>query len=165
MFNSTLPTVGPRRRRADPAPAWLILVHQLPARPSNGRVKTWRRLQRLGAVSFRSSVYVLPNSARAREDFEWLKGEILALRGQATVLEADAIDAMGADEVAAAFRDARDRDFRVLLGAIQRVANGVKGTAAAIRRRRVGAERAARRFHERLTHLESIDFFGASGRQ
>jgi hypothetical protein len=165
MSHSSRLPPGNRRRRTGSTPAWLILVHQLPATPSNARVKTWRRLQRLGAVSFRSSVYVLPNSARAREDFEWLKGEILALDGQATVLEAHAIDTMGSDEVIAAFREARDRDFRVLLGAIQRVATKAKGDGATLRRRRLDIERGARQFHERLTHLESIDFFGAKGRQ
>jgi hypothetical protein len=41
---------------------WLLLAHQLPSRPSNARVKTWRRLQQIGAVSTRNSVYVLPNT-------------------------------------------------------------------------------------------------------
>ena len=47
-------------------------MHQLPASPSNLRVRTWRRLQELGAVALKQSVYVLPDSAEAREDFECL---------------------------------------------------------------------------------------------
>src|SRR4051794_6312399 len=44
-------------------PRWLLLGHQLPAtRSSNARVKTWRRLQQIGAVPARNSVYVLPNT-------------------------------------------------------------------------------------------------------
>ena len=35
---------APAASRPGPAP-WLLLAIQLPARPSNGRVKTWRRLQ------------------------------------------------------------------------------------------------------------------------
>src|SRR2546422_784735 len=42
---------------------WLILIHQLPARPSSLRVTIWRRLQHLGAIALRNSVYVLPNTA------------------------------------------------------------------------------------------------------
>jgi len=30
--------------------SWLLLVHQLPAKPAYLRVKIWRRLQALGAV-------------------------------------------------------------------------------------------------------------------
>ena len=48
---------------------WLLLVHQLPPRPSNLRVRIWRRLQQIGAVALRGAVYVLPNTSEAREDF------------------------------------------------------------------------------------------------
>jgi len=32
-------------------PPWLLLIHQLPAKPAYARVKVWRRLQALGAVT------------------------------------------------------------------------------------------------------------------
>jgi hypothetical protein len=71
---------------------WLVFAHQLPAHPSNGRVKTWRRLQQIGAVPVKNSVYVLPNTEQAREDFEWLRTEVVSLGGQATMFEASSID-------------------------------------------------------------------------
>ena len=77
---------------------WLILVHQLPPTPSNLRVRTWRRLQELGAVAVKQSVYVLPDTAGTREDFEWLKVEIEGAGGEASVYSADHLDA--ADEAA-----------------------------------------------------------------
>ena len=80
-------------------PAWLLLVHQLPPRPSNVRVKTWRRLQGLGAIALRNAVYVLPNTNPCREDFEWIKSEIEGMRGEATVFAADSIDSFSNDEV------------------------------------------------------------------
>lgn len=64
---------------------WLVFVHQLPAQPSNGRVKIWRRLQQLGAVALKNAVHVLPDSPEAVEDYEWLRGEVVALGGQASV--------------------------------------------------------------------------------
>jgi nickel/cobalt transporter (NicO) family protein len=39
------------------------------------RVKIWRRLQGLGAISIKSSVYALPAVQAAQEDFEWLLRE------------------------------------------------------------------------------------------
>jgi hypothetical protein len=33
---------------------WLLLIHQLPAKPAYFRVKIWRRLQALGAVPSRT---------------------------------------------------------------------------------------------------------------
>ena len=34
----------------DAGPSWLLLIHQLPAKPAYARVKVWRRLQALGAA-------------------------------------------------------------------------------------------------------------------
>ena len=35
---------------------WLLLVHQLPAKPAYLRVKIWRRLQDIGAVAVKKTV-------------------------------------------------------------------------------------------------------------
>lgn len=70
-------------------PRWLLLIHQLPPHPDYFRVKVWRRLKRIGAVALKNSVYVLPNGAEEREDFEWLAREIVAGGGEATLCEAN----------------------------------------------------------------------------
>lgn len=70
---------------------WLLLVHQLPAKPSRARVTTWRRLQKLGAIPIRGAVWALPNSPQALEDFTWVKGEIAAFGGEATMYAASAV--------------------------------------------------------------------------
>ena len=64
---------------------WLVFVHQLPAHPSNGRVKIWRRLQQVGAIALKNAVHVLPDSAQSLEDFEWLREEVVALGGEASI--------------------------------------------------------------------------------
>ncbi|MDF2766575.1 MAG: hypothetical protein K0S81_3570, partial [Rhodospirillales bacterium] len=55
---------------------WLLLIHQLPPKPDYFRVKIWRRLQGLGAVPVKNSVYVLPRSDQAVEDLRWMQREI-----------------------------------------------------------------------------------------
>jgi DNA-binding transcriptional regulator PaaX len=50
---------------------WLLLIHQIPPKPSYLRVKIWRRLQRLGAVAIKNSVYALPKNDQSQEDFQW----------------------------------------------------------------------------------------------
>src|SRR3989442_1449256 len=69
---STAPELRPTTTAG---PRWLLLAHQLPTRPSHTRVKTWRRLQQIGAVPTRNSVYALPNTLQCREDFEWIRSE------------------------------------------------------------------------------------------
>src|SRR5215216_3321475 len=90
---------------------WLLLIHQLPAKPAYLRVKVWRRLQGLGAVAVKNSVYALPWSAEAQEDFEWLLREIQDGGGEAFVCEARLVDGMTDADVRALFNRARDPDY------------------------------------------------------
>jgi hypothetical protein len=144
-------------------PRWLLLAHQLPTNRSNARVKTWRRLQQLGAVPARSSVYVLPNTDQSREDFEWLRTEIVALGGEATVFAADAISDGGAEEIVAVFQKSRAEDYRALQKDVRRL------LSSTTRKRRSGEQRprlsrAVRALRDRFDALERIDFFGAAAR-
>src|SRR5438045_6447841 len=92
-------------------PPWLMLIHQLPAKPAYARVKVWRRLQALGAVTVKGSVYALPANGEAREDFAWLAKEIVESGGEAMVCEAALIEGLSDDELKALFDAARDEDY------------------------------------------------------
>lgn len=129
---------------------WLFLVYQLPARPSNARVKTWRRLHQVGALPWRNSGYVLPNTAENREHFEWLRGEVGSMKGQATVFEAQHLDAGSEEEIVREFRRARQRDFEAI--------------RAAARKAGPAAGRLLKSLRERLAAVTAIDFFSADGR-
>jgi hypothetical protein len=143
---------------------WLLFVHQLPSTPSNLRVRTWRRLQQLGALPVKQAVYVLPDTPNAREDFEWLKTEIKAAGGDASVFAADNVDAWSDDALVEEFRRARQDAYATLAHDIERVL----GRLAATRRPRDGRAPAVRRlvevFRERLSAIEHVDFFGSAGR-
>src|SRR5215469_1806873 len=90
---------------------WLLLVHQLPPKPAYLRVKIWRRLQDIGAVAVKSTVYALPASAETQEDLEWLLKEIVEGGGEAMVCEARLIDGLSDAQVRALFDAARDEDY------------------------------------------------------
>ncbi len=101
-------------RAADANRRWLLLLHQLPTRSSSARVRIWRRLLGIGAVQIRQSAYVLPNRGAAREDFEWVKSEVVGLGGAATLFAADAVDDVTDAELVAACREARAHDIASL---------------------------------------------------
>src|SRR5688500_10361508 len=86
---------------------WLLFVHQLPSHPSNLRVTTWRRLQQIGAIPLKQAVYALPDTPDAREDFEWLKTEVKAAGGDASVFAADNVDAWSDEALVEEFRRVR----------------------------------------------------------
>ena len=97
-----------------PDPRWLILIHQIPPSPSYLRVKVGRRLQGLGAVAVKNSVYVLPRSDQALEDFQWVRREIVAGGGDAWVCEARFVEGLADDGVEGLFDRAREADYQSL---------------------------------------------------
>src|SRR6266404_9926127 len=101
---------------------WLLLIHQLPAKPAYARVKVWRRLQALGAVTVKGAVYALPANAETREDFAWLAKEIVELGGEAFVCEAQLVDGLNDAEVQALFDAARDEDYATISDAARELA-------------------------------------------
>jgi hypothetical protein len=141
---------------------WLLLVHQLPARPSNLRVRTWRRLQQLGAVAIKQAVYALPDSPSAREDFEWLRTEIEAGGGHASVFAADTVDAWSTDDLVEAFRRSREHDYAALVRDLEQALRTARRKRTPRRSRRTAA-RIAEGFGRRLAAIQAIDFFGSAG--
>src|SRR5688572_28978180 len=150
------------RTSAHPRP-WLMLVHHLPARPSNLRVRTWRRLQQIGAVAVRQAVYVLPDGPSAREDFEWLKTEITAAGGHASVFSAAAVDTSTNDALVKEFRRSRQDAYETLA---REATQWLRRLSAAPRRRprAILFKRKLEQLRERLAAVERIDFFGSTGR-
>src|ERR671927_399977 len=137
---------------------WLLMIHQLPPKPDYFRVKIWRLLQGLGAVAVKNSVYVLPRSDQAVEDFRWVQREIEEGGGEASLCEAEFLDGLSDDEVIAAFRAARDEDYAELAEEARAVADERRSN------RSTTAASALTRFRRRLDQITAIDFFAAVGR-
>jgi hypothetical protein len=149
---------SPGRRR------WLLFIHQLPSQPSNLRVTTWRRLQHIGAIPLKQAVYALPDTPDAREDFEWLKTEVKASGGDATVFAADNVDAWSDDALVEEFRRARQGTYDELA---RNVDQALKRAGSARRAKGARAPALGRQldmFRERLAAAEKIDYFGSAGR-
>jgi hypothetical protein len=138
---------------------WLLLVHQLRSSASNPRVRTWRRLQQLGALPLKQAVYVLPDSPTAREDFEWLKTEIEGAGGQATVFSARAVDSWSNDALVDEFRRTREASYDGVARDAEKLLKRYAGRPKAVLPRR-----AVPQLRERLAAIEQVDFFGSAGR-
>lgn len=94
---------------------WLLLIHQLPSKPDYLRVKLWRRMQKIGAISLKNAVYVLPLSDSAYEDFEWTLRELVENGGEGTLCEARFVEGSSDEQITALFHAARDADYAQLL--------------------------------------------------
>lgn len=135
---------------------WLLLIHQLPAKPAYQRVKTWRRLQSLGAVAIKNAVHALPAGEQAQEDFEWLLREIRDGGGEALICEARLVDGLSDEEVQAMFNAARGADYDAL-------AQEARGLGEALDRPDIRTRLA--RLKASVGQTVAIDFFGANGRE
>src|ERR1700733_2097799 len=131
---------------------WLMLVFSLPARSASQRVQIWRKLQRYGMLSLRSSGYVLPNSAVNQERMEWLATAIRAYKGQASVVQVQSFDDLPSKHLQQLFVEARSRDYQKLLHEAKKVFALSPSQTPGGRLNRI-----RRRFQE----LQDIDFFGS----
>ncbi len=146
----------------DATSRWLLLIHQLPAKPAYARVKIWRRLQALGAVTVKGAVYALPANAETQEDFAWLAREIVEAGGEAMICEAALVEGLSDHEMQGLFDQARDEDYA-------KVANEARAIAA--RQSEEASDRELAETASQVTRLRkqfdavaAIDFFGANGR-
>ena len=144
---------------------WLLLIHQIPPKPDYFRVKIWRRLQRLGAVAIKNSVYVLPKNDQTQEDFQWVLREIVESGGDASVCEARFVDGLSDDDVMELFRSAREKDYQEISRDLERIATSFSKKTKINSENRKELALELERIHKRMAEVAAIDFFTASGRE
>jgi len=131
---------------------WLLLVHQIPPKPDYLRVKIWRRLQRVGAVAIKSSVYALPPGEARLEDLQWVMREVVEGGGDASIVEARFVDGLSDDQVRELFQGAREAEYAELEKELAGV--GEEDASGLLERAR-----------KKLAEVAARDFFSAPGRE
>lgn len=147
-------------------PRWLLLIHQIPPTPAYLRVKVGRRLQRLGAVAIKNSVYALPKSDAAYEDMQWVLQEIVKGGGDASLCEANFVDGLTDEEVEALFHAARKADYDEIAAEARQIDRSLPRRGREIKEAaRSQVEAVLARLAKRLSEVTTIDFFGAPERE
>jgi len=149
-----------------------LLIHQIPPKPDYLRVKIGRRLQRVGAVAIKNSVYVLPPTSDAYEDFQWIVRDIEEGGGDAFISEASLVgEGLTDDDVRARFSAARAEEYqaihadaRALLAAIKRSRPSAKTKTGRTNRATAdaadaGVEHEFAKLRRRAEAVKAIDFF------
>ena len=132
---------------------WLVLIHQVPPKPDYLRVKVGRRLQRVGAVAIKNSVYVLPTGEQAHEDFQWVRREIVDAGGDASICHATFVDGLDDRAIEKLFNDARSADWNEITAeARDRLSLPPDETTLA-------------RLRARAAAVARVDFFGSPDRR
>ena len=142
---------------------WLLLIHQIPPKPDYLRVKIWRRLHQVGAVAVKPSVYVLPQSDQALEDFNWILREITEGGGDGSISETIFLEGLSDAQVVGLFQAARNAEYEKIVEEARALADSLSGDSSGgndgSSKPRSHFLRLKRRFEE----IVAIDFFGAPG--
>lgn len=99
---------------------WLLLIYRIPREPTAGRVFVWRKLKQLGAIALQDAVWVLPQSPRTQEQFQWLATEITELKGDAMLWEAEQLYATDAEALRRQFMEPVETEYREILSALKK---------------------------------------------
>lgn len=91
---------------------WIAFSYALSAKKkSSVRVTLWRRLQRLGAITPVSGIYLLPSSEPCIESFQWLAQEVESAEGQSVLMRVDGFDGLDEQAIIELFQAARQSDY------------------------------------------------------
>lgn len=144
---------------------WLLLIHQIPPKPDYLRVKVWRKLQRLGSVAIKSSVYALPNTEQSCESFQWVMREITQAKGDASICEANFVEGLEDNQIEQIFNEARNTDYNDLGTTARKTLKTIPSKAKLTDDRRKDVEAELKRLKKRFSEVLAVDFFGAPSRE
>lgn len=145
---------------------WLLLIHQIPPKPGYLRVKIWRKLQALGAVLIKNSVYVIPRNEETLEDFQWVLKEIVQGGGEAAICTASFVEGLTDKQVERLFQEARNAEYAQIAADAHACLEATPTNPAMWSEEdRSVLEAEWSKLKKRLSSVEALDFFHASGKE
>jgi len=137
---------------------WVVFSYSLPSKASSSaRVGFWRRLQRLGAVTPKAGVYVLPTRDECVEAFQWLAQEVQQAKGEAVVMRVDRFEGLSDQQLVNIFHDSCRGKYLELeseAGEVEKAlssAKSVKGSAGVLDQ--------VKGLQKRYGEVARVDFF------
>ncbi len=133
---------------------WLLLLYRLPTKNSGARVNLWRQLKKTGALPFKTSATLLPDTADHYERFQWLAQQVRDAGGDATLIRVTDIEGLGQADIVRQFNEARAKDYDALTTDLTKL--------VAENKRKLGEsfptelDKHIRQFEE----IRKVDFFG-----
>jgi hypothetical protein len=134
---------------------WLLLLYALPTKRTTARVNLWRKLKKFGAISLKTSAYLLPDNPTHYERFQWLAKQIRDDGGEATLIRVAEIEGLPQEQVIQLFDTARAADYKELMSALQEAIDRSEEAQEAP----VSEELA--KHQSRFNEIKEIDYFNA----
>ena len=132
---------------------WILLLYELPSRQSSQRVNLWRKLKKIGAVSLKTSAYLLPDTPSHHEHFQWLAQQVRDAGGDATLIRVMEIEGMTGAALVRLFNDARLQEYTELLRSLNALIKANK------KRLTDGFSEELKKLNARFEQIRQTDFF------
>lgn len=100
---------------------WLLLLYGLPTKSGGARVSLWRQLKKTGALPFKTSASLLPDTLDHHERFQWLAQQVRDSGGEATLIRVTDIEGLGHADLVRQFNEARARDYDAMRPALTKL--------------------------------------------
>lgn len=145
--------------------SWVVFSYSLSSKTSSSpRVTLWRRLQRLGAITPKAGVYVLPAHDECVEAFQWLAQEVQQAKGEAVVMRVERFEGLSDQQLIDLFVNACREKYAEIDGEASEIVRNVARSKAAARHGETGEK--LQRLQKRYAEVNRIDYFDcAEGQQ
>jgi hypothetical protein len=91
--------------------SWLVLLAQLPSKPSSARVAMWRRMRAAGATPVVNSAWMLPRTTAHEDFFEQSREGVAGRGGTGFVLRVSGSSPESNESIVRLFQSDRSREY------------------------------------------------------
>jgi len=147
--------------------SWLMLLAQLPSKPSSVRVALWRRMRAAGAASVVNGAWMLPHTTAHEDFFQQWREDVIGRGGTGFVLRVSGSSPESNESIARLFQSDRSREYdefaercAAFLDEINRESAAEKYTFAEMEE----SEQDLKKLARWLAKIQARDFF-PSGRR
>ncbi len=138
--------------------SWMIFSYSLPSKSSSSpRVTLWRRLRRIGAISLKSGIHVLPARDECIESFQWLAQEVQQAKGEALVMRVERFEGLADEEITELFRKARSEEYQEIEAQAIELEKSVNANTSLEERRSL--LETLEKLRKQHTEIARVDFF------
>ena len=142
--------------------SWLVLLAQLPSKPSSARVALWRRMRAAGATAVVNGSWMLPRTPAHDDFFEQSYEGVIRRGGTAFVLRVTGSSPESDESIVRLFQSDRSREYDefaercgALLNEINRESTAEKYTFAEMEE----SEQDLKKLARGLAKIQARDFF------
>lgn len=143
-------------------PGWLVLLAQLPSKPSSPRVALWRRMRAAGATPVVNGAWILPRTTAHENFLEQMREGIIRRDGTGFVLRVSGSSPESNESIVRLFQSDRSREYdefaercAAFLNEIDRESHAEKYTFAEMEE----SEQDLKKLVRWLAKIQARDFF------